>query len=165
MGWRTPRPFPRRAPYQADGTAAVTANRLLRRYRHRSASLLIVGICMMARGAYLCHLNEHSSILQPPTVSLPKRGRTLVLRRAISFKESVYETLLLRIPLFDFQSCTRLHCLSVTPSNASDKAGIDLYRRRGANAWTRWTTGSRIYLILQMWQHGILHKSKADVQR
>src|SRR5689334_18022594 len=37
--------------------AAVTANRLLHRYGHRSASMLIVGICMMARGAYLCHLN------------------------------------------------------------------------------------------------------------
>src|SRR6476660_1953231 len=97
---------------------------------------------MMARASYLCHLNQHSSILQPPTVSLPKSGRTPILRRAISFKKSVYKTLLLRIPLFDFKSCARLHCLLVTPSDTSDEAGVDLRRRREAYAWTRWTSGS-----------------------
>ena len=52
---RRPSPSPHTLPTPMD-TAAVTANRILRRYWHRSP-LLIVSICMMARGSYLCHLN------------------------------------------------------------------------------------------------------------
>ena len=48
-------PSPRTLP--GMDTAAVTVNRVLRRYSHRSAALLIMGVGMMTRGSYLCHLN------------------------------------------------------------------------------------------------------------
>ena len=58
----------------------------------------------------------------------------LILVRAIPLKESVDQTLFFRAPLFDFPRDERLQCLPVTPSDASDEAGLDLRRCRGGNA-------------------------------
>ena len=58
----------------------------------------------------------------------------LIFIRAIALKQSVDQTLFFRTPLFDVPRSQGLQGLRVTPSDASDEAGVDFRRCCGGNA-------------------------------